>query len=399
MAKSGKRTDGLYQKNIIVGRKPNGSYLRKTVYGKTKKELDLKIAEITQQVYQGIYVPEDKITFGELAEIWLKQYNPTANEKWFYRQEGVINKHLLPGLRYMKLKDLKTYHLQSIINKMAKDGLSTSTMKKAKQTAVRILNIGVENDLVVRNVFSTVKVPTIEPHERRALTEEERALVNRTWRGHRMGHAAMIMMYCGLRRGELLALTWKDIDLEGKVISVNKSASILKNQTQVKRPKSKAGMREVPIPNVLADVLRDLSHPFELVCPDAQGDLMTGTAYCWAWNSYLHYLNLQAGGRDASRLHKKVQMVDHITAHMFRHTYASMLYEAGVDIKSAQRFLGHADIEMTLAVYTHLTKFKEDEAITSLNTHLDKYVPVEPQVTKPETPRPKKNKKRDEPER
>jgi integrase len=91
----------------------------------------------------------------------------------------------------------------------------------------------------------------------------------------------------------------------------------------------------VPIPNFLAEILRDLPHPFELVCPDAKGDLMTGTAYYRAWNSYLHYLNLRAGSRDASRSHKKVQVIDHITAHMFRHTYASMLYEAGVDIKSA----------------------------------------------------------------
>jgi len=399
MAKSGKRTDGLYQKNIIVGRKADGSYLRKTVYGKTKKELELKIAEITLQVHQGIYVPEDKTTFGEMAEIWLTQYNPTANEKWIYRQESVINKHLLPSLKYMKLKELKTYHLLSIINKMAKDGLSTSTMKKAKQTAVRILNVGVENDLIIRNVFSTVKVPTIEPYERRALTEEEKELVNRTWRGHRMGHAVMIMLYCGLRRGEMLALTWEDIDLERKMLSVNKSASMLKNQSLIKKPKSKAGVREVPIPNVLSDILRELPHPYKLVCPDTQGELMSNTAYRRAWNSYLHYLNMQAGGRDASRSRKKVQMIEHITAHMFRHTYASLLYEAGVDIKSAQRFLGHADIEMTLAVYTHLTKFKEDEAISSLNTHLDKYMTAEPQETEPETPKHKTVKKRDDPER
>ena len=147
MAKS-KRDDGRYQKNIVVGRKANGRYIRKTIYGKTKKELDLKIAEITQQIHQGIYVPEDKTTFGEMSEIWLTQYNPTANEKWIYRQQCVINRHLLPTLKYMKLKDLKPYHLQTIINKMAKNNLSTSTMKKAKQTAVRILNVGVENDIV-----------------------------------------------------------------------------------------------------------------------------------------------------------------------------------------------------------------------------------------------------------
>ena len=84
---------------------------------------------------------------------------------------------------------------------MAKDGLSTSTLAKAKQTMVRILNIGVENDLVVRNVFSNVKVPTIEPHERRALTEEEIDLVNRTWRRHRMGHGVMIRCIAGCGAG------------------------------------------------------------------------------------------------------------------------------------------------------------------------------------------------------
>lgn len=398
MAKS-KRDDGRYQKNIIVGRKANGSYIRKTIYGKTKKELELKIAEITQQVHQGIYVTEDKTTFGDMSEVWLTQYNPTANEKWIYRQECVINKHLMPVLKYMKLKDLKTYHLQSIINQMAKDGLSTSTMKKAKQTAVRIMNVAVENDLIVRNVFSNVKVHTVEPNERRALSENERDLVNHTWRDHRMGHAVMIMMYCGLRRGELLALTWKDIDLEKKVLSVNKSASMFRNQPHVKKPKSKAGTREIPIPNILADVLRELPRNSPLVCPDAQGEMMSETAYRRAWNSYRHYLNLKAGGRDASRTRVKVQAIDNITAHMLRHTYASMLYEAGVDIKSAQRFLGHADIEMTLAVYTHLTKFKEDEAISSLNTHLDKVVSLGPQTSTSDGIERKILKKREDPER
>jgi len=282
---------------------------------------------------------------------------------------------------------------------MAKDGLSTSTMKKAKQTAVRIMNVAVENDLMVRNVFSNVKVHTVEPHERRALTEKERDLVNRTWQGHRMGHAVMIMMYCGLRRGELLALTWRDIDLERKVLSVNKSASMFKNQPYIKKPKSKAGTREIPIPNILADVLRELPRDYPLVCPDAQGKMMSDTAYRRAWNSYRHYLNLKAGGRDASRIRAKVQAIDNITAHMLRHTYASMLYEAGVDIKSAQRFLGHADIEMTLAVYTHLTKFKEDEAISSLNAHLDKIATMKPKEPEPEYPKQKQIKKREDIER
>lgn len=97
---------------------------------------------------------------------------------------------------------------------------------------------------------------------------------------------------------------------------------------------------------------------------------MSETAFKCAWDSYLHYLNIKAGGRDASRSRRKLSVIDNLTPHMFRHTYATILYNAGVDVKSAQRFLGHADINMTLKIYTHLSEQKEQEAIALLNRHL-----------------------------
>ena len=71
-------------------------------------------------------------------------------------------------------------------------------------------------------------------------------------------------------------------------------------------------------------------------------------------------------------------MIEKITPHMLRHTYATMLFDANVDVKSAQKFLGHADIEVTLSIYTHLTKYKEDKAINALNAHLDSMVENQP---------------------
>ena len=97
---------------------------------------------------------------------------------------------------------------------------------------------------------------------------------------------------------------------------------------------------------------------------------MTDSAFSSAWNSYMNHLNLLYGGKPASRSRKKLMLIKPFTPHMLRHTYATMLYDAGVDIKSAQKFLGHANIEMTLAVYTHLTKFKIDGAIDNLNAHI-----------------------------
>ena len=177
------------------------------------------------------------------------------------------------------------------------------------------------------------------------------------------------MLYCGLRRGEVLALEWKDIDYDKKVVMVRKAVTLRNGRPYLKGPKSEAGIRDVPVPDFLLDIFKSAPKPFSLFCPSVSGELMTDVAYSRAWDSYEHFLNLKAGGRDASRSHPKVVKIDHITAHMLRHTYASLLYEAGVDVKSAQRFLGHSDIETTLEIYTHLTKQKEEEAVKNLNEH------------------------------
>jgi len=97
---------------------------------------------------------------------------------------------------------------------------------------------------------------------------------------------------------------------------------------------------------------------------------MSAQAYREAWNSYMHYLNIQAGGRDASRSNPKVIAMDPFTAQQLRHTYATMLYDADVDVKTAQKLLGHKDLTVTMKIYTHLSAKKETIGIDRLNNHL-----------------------------
>ncbi len=185
----------------------------------------------------------------------MDQYHPTESENWRYRQQQVINRHLYPTLGGMYARELRQVHLQSIISNLAKQGYATGTMKKIKQTAVRIMQVAVESDLIVKNPFSGTKVPYVEPEERRALTESEIALITENWRGVRMGLAAMIKLYVGLRIGEVLALEWTDIDFNERTITVSKSRTVLKNKPSLKTPKTKAGFRVIPIPEILYDVL------------------------------------------------------------------------------------------------------------------------------------------------
>ena len=147
-------------------------------------------------------------------------------------------------------------------------------------------------------------------------------------------------------------------------------ATVLKNKPSIKAPKTKAGIRIVPVPEILYDVLVSARKQKGLVNPDTKGNLMSGIAERNAWKAFMNHLNECAGGSKGARPRKPVWVIDKITAHMLRHTYATMLFDAGVDVKSAQRFLGHTDIEVTLSIYTHLTKFKEEQAIQLLDKHL-----------------------------
>ena len=372
MSNTKKRNDGLYQKTIVVGRKPDGSYIRKVVYGKTKKELEQKAAEITAEVKSGIAVCDNGITFRELADIWFNQYNPNATERWKYETGLTLKKHLLPYIGEMKIKDLRQLHLQMVLSKLAKENYSHKTIVGIKQLAVRIMKVGVDSDLLMKNPFTGAIVAGNKGTERQPITEEQRKLIIENWRGHRMGLPAMIMLFAGLRRGEILALRWEDIDFKRKVIIVNKAVCVLKNQSYIKTPKTKSGVREVPIPNILLTALKEKRQLSGNIFTTVNVEEISEMTYKRAWDSYMGYLNVCAGGiRGKSKACKTVWVIEKFTAHMLRHTYATMLFDANVDVKSAQKFLGHADIEVTLSIYTHLSRFKEDQAIDALNEHLE----------------------------
>ena len=385
MAKTKKREDKRYEKKITVGRNADGSLRRISVYGTTKKELERKVAEIETDLERGIFLSTETVTFGAVAENWITFFKPLISEKMRLRYKGIIDGHLKP-LEEMKVKDLRPMHLQRIINEMAKAGYAQKSMQMVKQTASQVLDHAMQNDLVYRNVFEKLKVPHVESVPREPITAEQRDLILRTWKGHRMGVPALIMLYCGLRRGEMLALLWTDIDFKAKTLSVSKAADMPTNATTVKKPKTKAGTRLVPIPDaIMPALLRARREAISMyVCPAMRtGDIMSAQAYTEAWSSYMHYLNLCAGGRDKVRTKNEngkvcfipaVQAMEPFSAHQLRHSYATMLYDADVDVKTAQKLLGHADFSVTMKIYTHLSTEKESAGIEKLNQHVTEHL-------------------------
>ena len=309
-----------------------------------------------------------------MAKLWIENCKPDISEMHRLRYIGYIENRLNPFLENIKLKDLKLLHLQKVINTLNDLDMSTSTMKHVKLIATQILETSIDNNLLIKNVFRKVAVPSKPPKERRALNEKEIRMITENWNGHRMSLAAMIMLYCGLRRGEVIALDWDDIQLEQRMITVSKSAQINSNQPKLKLPKTQAGIRRVPIPEVLMVALRHCEKKSGHVCTMTDGiSMITGTGWSRGWSSYLYYLNLRYGGKPATGGKGITWVIDkHITPHMLRHTYATLLFDAGVDVKSTQKYFGHSCLEVTLETYTHLSKFKQEQSLDALDKHLTK---------------------------
>lgn len=235
-------------------------------------------------------------------------------------------------------------------------GYSASTVHRAKMLFVALFDAAIENDLCRKNPFRAkfAQPPKAPAGTHRALTDEEMRLVRTV--PHRMQLAAMIMMCAGLRRGEVLALTREDISLDSGMIRVNKAVRFIGNRPSLVRPKTSAGTRFVPILSVLRPYLEN---PPERAAATATGDIMTDTAFRRAWDSYLLHLS-RAAGHPIS-----------IRPHDLRHTYcARFLRDAGVDMKQAMLWMGHADEKMILRIYDHVGEKRTRDSINQVEKML-----------------------------
>jgi len=348
-----KRADGRYQLSAMVGYNDNGTPKRKLVYGKTQKEVTAKAADLRVKNSMGLIVEND-ITVGEWADTWFNSYKSGVgyNTRLMYR--GIIDKFIIPPFGAMKLKDIKTAHLQKIVNDNADKPRS---MEQFKLTASQIFKQAIANDIVFKNPAEGVALPKVQKkHVKRALTEDETKRIATLPLDLKTKCLVYLLMYTGMRKGEALAITRSDIDFDAGEIAVNKSLLFMKNKSEVKfNPKTEAGIRTIPILEPLKPILREYLNGIksEYLFTTKSGELFTITAYRRLWEKFTRTMGTKE-----------------ITAHIFRHNFATMLHYAGVDVKTAQSILGHKSITVTLGIYTHLDNKKKSEAASMLNNYI-----------------------------
>ena len=370
------RADGLYRVKVYLG-KADGKPRYKYVYDADPKEAERKANDVRVRMKKGLNVSADRETFGIWAQRFLRVKKMEVGRSQYLNYRGYLKHFLI--IDGIPISKITAYDVQEILLELADKNPSTGkpsakkTLRDVKNAASQILQLAIENRVIEYNPVSSVRVPKNAPKKtRRALTDEEQRWIETT--PHRMQTAAMIMMYSGLRRGEMIPLLWSDIDLDAKTISVNKSVDFKAGKTPLVKPgaKTETSARTVYIPNKLVLYLKNLKTE-GLVCPNASGKILTDSAWRAAWKSYMLEIDMRYGNTARkNRYDPRFSgiSIEPITSHMLRHTFCTMLYFAGIDVLTAQQQMGHDDPKTTLEIYTHLdAKFKSRQ-IAKLDEYL-----------------------------
>lgn len=336
----------VYTVKVTVDGKPY--YIR----GKTKREAREKAALKKAELQAGIELSRD-MSVKDWAEKWAAIYKEgKINDRYLADIKSVLDKRILPAIGSKKIKSVKPADLQAILNDLAGQ-YSDSYIKKVKDIIKGLFGEACNNDLILKDPARGLKsVKAKEKAKRRAITQREREITLKTAETSRGGLFVLIMLYAGLRPGEVAALRWNDIDMDKKVLHVRHA---LKADGSIGDPKSKAGIRDVPVPSYLYDRLAAIEHgPFDLVCVNSQGGHYTESSIERMWKTFKRDMNITAGCKmKRNQIQPPYFVPDDLTLYCYRHTYATDLQAAGVPINVAKELMGHSSIEVTASCYTH----------------------------------------------
>lgn len=346
---------------------PSGK--RKYFYGSTAKEAEEKRRKARYELGLGIDL-ESNITFGELAEIWYNVYKKprlkSPNSE--HAVLNVLNNHLLPTLSPVPVRKVTTAQIQAVLNQMS--GLSASLQNKTLQTMKSIFQMAVDEGLIHRSpVTMSVRSSGKPTEEKIPLTIEQENRLLEAVAGTNAETFVRVALRTGLRRGEILALQWDDIDLDRQLIHVRHNALLQRSggQTTITdKLKTRTSRRDVPIPSTLSEYLSTLkrSSGAEYLIHMRSGEPMTLSAFRAMWR-IISMRTASAGqplGSSPANHPQVVRTLDfHVHPHLLRHTYITRLFDGGIDLKTVQYLAGHETPELTLRIYVHYLKSKKQE--------------------------------------
>lgn len=371
------RKDGRWEGRVVIGYDEKGLPRTKNVLAKTKRECQEKLKQLRETVTGSkTEKVRPEMPFGEWLDFWYQNYvKPQIRPTTQANYEAKIYQHIIPELGKIPLNQLAQKDLQQFYARMKTGGrlirteqfgkgLSDSMVRGLHAACRSALEKAVQEELIRTNPAVGCKLPPKRGREMQVLSPEElqRFLIQAQAEGY---YELFLLDLCtGLRRGELLALQWDDLDFKTGTLTVNKQVYEVKGQLQVSVPKTRASIRRLVLPPGVVEVLRAYRETVDSrwMFPSPVKEDMPMTP--GAVRRRLQIILERAGCK-------------RIRFHDLRHTFATLSLESGMDVKTLSAMLGHVSAATTLDIYTHVTGDMQSEAAAKIDRGLGNEVRAE----------------------
>ena len=358
-----RRSDGLYMARYTVQTATGAK--RKAVYAKTRKEVSEKLTAAMADASKGITADGGPKTVGAFLTSWLENsVRGSVRKSTYDRNESLCRVHLIPALGRKKLKTLGAADVAGFYRARLDSGCSAASVHKMHETLHKALKQAVRWGYMTKNPADDVDPPKVYTEEVLPLTRDEARRFLKVVRGDRLEALYVVALHTGLRQGELLALRWEDVDLEGKTLQVRRTLTRDGGKLAVGPTKTAKGRRTVRLTRDAAEALREhLTRQLEEI--DVLGDSYGpgGLVFASTKGTPINPTNLRK--RSLAPLLVRSGL-PHQTFHQLRHTAATILLLKNVNPKIVSEMLGHASIAITLDTYSHVLPNMQDSAVAAM---------------------------------
>lgn len=366
---------------ITKGYNAQGKQIFKEFSAKSRQEVAKKLNDYIAESQKGAYIEPTKQTVGQwLDTFYVSHIINKVKTATRASDESVINKHLKPHFGRTKLSELKGAQIQKFYNELlvsgrvdGKGGLSPKTIKNIHLVLHKALEQAVKEDLLIKNPLKSVTLPRGQDKEIEILTPVEQKRLENVCFEEPCGMVIFLTLYSGMRLGEVLGLSWKDVNFEKNTISINKQLSRLKDYSADAKAKTKLYLRQetktsssnriIAISPVIMEKLQEHKDRQDIERK--------------RWGKAYKNLNMvfcredghlidPATFRDFYIRKLKQAGIEHKTFHSLRHTFATRALESNANIKVVSEILGHASIQITLDTYSHVSLDLQHETMQRL---------------------------------
>jgi len=366
------RKNGLWEGVYTAGKDEKGKLIRRSVYGKTQKEVSQKLTALTNDINTGLYIAPDRITTGEWFDLWLKEYNGSVKAATLAQYEYQIRKNIKPVLGNTLLQKLTAPMIQRLYNSL-KETLSAKSIKNLHGVMHKGLNQAVLCQYLKSNPCLACQLPRVEKREMLTLTGDDLRRFLAEIKGKPFEWLYYVDVFTGMREGEIIGLSWDCVDFNKGIIEIKR---------QMKRERKLSGNNEyifdtlkngksriiAPAPNVFAALKK-------VKATQAADKLKHGENY----NNEDNLVFTDELGRHLCAptvwhtFKKRVAAIGlpDVRFHDLRHSFATISLENGDDAKTVSENLGHATVAFTLDVYGHVSDRMRKESAARMQGYID----------------------------